>query len=62
MMMFIFGENNEVWIRCLWFDDLFCDDDFLIYTSKMMNCICWVDTSHNCLCVWWLLWLVICIL
>jgi len=29
-----FGENNEVWTICMWFDDLFGDDDFFIYTLK----------------------------
>jgi len=27
----------------MWFDDLFSDEDFLAYTFKMMNYICWVD-------------------
>jgi len=34
-----FGESNEVWIICMWFDDLFGDDDFHAYTFEMMNCI-----------------------
>ena len=28
------GENNEMWVICMWFDDLFGDDDFFIYTLK----------------------------
>ena len=38
-----FGDNNEVWFIWMWFDELFCDDDFLAYSFEMMNCICWVD-------------------
>ena len=38
-----FGENNEVWTICMWFDDIFGDNDFLAYTFEMMNFICLVD-------------------
>jgi hypothetical protein len=41
---FNFGENNEVWIICVWFYDLFSDDDFFAYTFEMINCMCcWLD-------------------
>jgi len=36
-----FGDNNEMWIICMWFDDFFCNDDFFSYIFEMMNCICW---------------------
>jgi len=48
-----FGENNEVWIICMWFNDLLSDNDFLAYTFKMMNCICWVDYAK-----WGIQWLI----
>ena len=38
-----FGENNEVWIINMWFDDFFNDDELIAYTSEMTNCSCWVD-------------------
>ena len=38
-----FGDSNEVWIICMWFSDLFGNNDFIAYTFEMMNHICWVD-------------------
>ena len=42
---FYLGEKK--WsVNYMWFDDLFCDDDFLVYIFEMMNCICWVNYAN----------------
>jgi len=37
----------------MWVDDLLDDDNFLAYTFKMMNCICWVDYAK-----WGIRWII----
>jgi len=36
-----FGDNDEVWIMCIWLGDSFDNDDFLVYTLKMMVVFIW---------------------
>jgi len=38
-----FGENNEMWIICMWLGDPFHDDNFFVCNFEMLNCIYWVD-------------------
>ena len=54
------GDDYNVFVTS-WGDDL-GDDWYHMHIEVVSRHIAWFDMSHTCLCAWWLMWMMICIL
>jgi len=56
----IIDDDYDIFVAS-WGDDL-GNDWYHMHIEVVSRLIAWFDMSHNCLCAWWLLWLMIFIL